>query len=211
MVSCLAKLITLVVLIIQIYYAIIMPRLMYLLSPSMEKKTPPTHKRAAAFALSRMILASLEAEDPTVDIRQLIINWSLLDAFRTQDRKIVLPQSDIHEKMERAHEIVLTSGSFLPTSAILTLSTILTNTDPSPELISTLVQPIVPQLYSLYEHLQNSKAVDPVLLETIEGLLSTWARAATRSESVEILWEIIDGEAWDWDVGEDGDLCITQR
>ena len=113
--------------------------------------------------------------------------------------------------MERAHEIVLTSGSFLPTSAILTLSTILTNTDPSPELISTLVQPIVPQLYSLYEHLQNSKAVDPVLLETIEGLLSTWARAATRSEAVEILWEIIDGEAWDWDVGEDGDLCITQR
>ena len=61
----------------------------------MEKKTPPTHKRAAAFALSRMILASLEAEDPTVDIRQLIINWSLLDAFRTQDRKTVLPQSDI--------------------------------------------------------------------------------------------------------------------
>ncbi|KAI5118985.1 hypothetical protein M0805_001124 [Coniferiporia weirii] len=193
----------------EIYYALIIPRLLFILSPGMNQKTPPSHKRVAAFSLSRMLTAPAEGDDAEHDVQRCIVNWCLLDSLRTPspeggDKKPAI------EGLAKARDIAKQTLIVTPVDAAMILSTILTNTDPSPELISVLLQPVVPQLYSLSEYLRGSKTADPAVRETVEGLLGTWARAADREEVVDTLWEVVDGGNLDWAVDDAGELRLAK-
>ncbi|KAJ7591090.1 hypothetical protein C8J56DRAFT_782610 [Mycena floridula] len=88
-------------------------------------------------------------------------------------------------------------------STLTTLVELISNADPSPTLVSTLLSPIIPSLYALLFHLDRIKTSDPTLKESVSGLLATWARVITEAEGVASLWQIIDGVelAWEIDLG----------
>ncbi|THH05707.1 hypothetical protein EW145_g4599 [Phellinidium pouzarii] len=204
----------------EIYFGMIIPRLLYLLGPDMAERTPPAHKRAAAFSLSRMLVASGDDENANQDVRRCVAAWCLLDSFNpaisTGDdlpanailENDAVPGIDLRTKARAIARKILV---FPPEAAVVTLSTILMNTDPSPELISVLLQPIIPQLYSLLEHLRGNKTADPALREIVEGLLGTWARAAGKDEVVDTLWKVIDGGGYSWVIDDAGALRVTER
>ncbi|KAH8118805.1 hypothetical protein DFH11DRAFT_1569390 [Phellopilus nigrolimitatus] len=199
----------------EVYYPRVITRLLHLLTPAMEQKTPPAHKRAAAFALSRMLTTAPKDGTADRDIRRRIVAWCLLDSFHPSSTSSDPDQEagDLGLTEEEAKARVLAKEGLVvsPSDAVPTLSTILTNTDPSPDLITALLQPIIPQLFSLLEHLRVSKTADPTMRETVEGLLSTWARAASKEEVVAALWKVVEGEGYDWRVDAAGELFVTER
>lgn len=190
---------------------------MRLLTLDMSDHTPPAHKRAAAFSLARMAIAPSERGDAGPSIRVQVLTHCLLDPFKSQPSQndarsepIVPTSTDTHS----IHSLVAREGLVLtPTAAIQTLSAILTNADPLPELLSVLLGPIAPQLYALGEHLRARAAADPALRETAAGLLATWARAARTEEVVDRLWGIVDGSATalEWGVDDEGDLRVYKK
>ncbi|KAJ7180037.1 hypothetical protein C8R43DRAFT_384856 [Mycena crocata] len=98
-----------------------------------------------------------------------------------------------------------------PRTALFTIMMLLTNTDPSPTLISSLLSPIVSTLYSLLYHLDQIKTSDPSLKETLQGLLGTWGRVVGTAEAMAILWSIIDGQGGEWRVDLDGEISRLER
>ncbi|KAJ3794052.1 hypothetical protein GGU11DRAFT_759476 [Lentinula aff. detonsa] len=131
----------------------------------LQERWHPAYRRAAAFALSQML--AVEDRIPA---------------------KIVL--SLLHDPFLK--------GSDKPTdvtTALSDLTILLTNSDPSPDLISSLLSPVVRPLYALLFHLDTIKTSDPELKEVVRGLLMTWSRIASTSEAVDILWSILDDEA----------------
>ncbi|EJD01651.1 uncharacterized protein FOMMEDRAFT_126746, partial [Fomitiporia mediterranea MF3/22] len=178
------------------YYPIMIPRLLHLLSPGMDNMTPPSHRRAAAFALSRMLTTRKDEDDKArPDIRQSDAS----PTFASEDQ------------LSKAQSIAKNALVLPPSQAVPTLSTILMNTDPSPELIDVLLQPITPQLYALLEYYRLSRIADPVMRSTIEGLLNIWARAAEKREVVDALWKIVEGNGGEWDVDNNAELRVFRR
>jgi len=94
---------------------------------------------------------------------------------------------------------------------ILTLQTLLTNTDPSPALLSTVFTPISSTLYTILECLDSKKTADPTLKEVIKGLLGTWSRIVSAQEVEEASWGIIEGEGGYWKVDVAGEITQTRR
>jgi hypothetical protein len=88
---------------------------------------------------------------------------------------------------------------------------LVTNTDPSPTLISSLLSPIASALYSLLYHLDQVKTSDPSLKEMLRGLLGTWGRVISTTEALAILWSIIDGEGGEWRVDLEGQINRLQK
>ena len=186
----------------------------------MSERTPPAHKRAASFALARIAITSSEGKNAEQSIRYHVLKQCLHRPFK----RLPLPR---HETLPVPEERVSLSDShpsfrsliereaiqLTPTDAIYTISTIVINADPLPELLSALLGPIIPQLYTLDEHLRNQAAADPALRETISGLLATWARAASTEEVVDRLWDLVDKEAstMEWRVDDDGELRVYKR
>jgi hypothetical protein len=93
-----------------------------------------------------------------------------------------------------------------PTRALSTLLVILTNTDPSPPLISILLSPILPALYSALSHLDSRKASDPNLRESLRGIMETWGRLVGLQEGVDVLWSIVAKESDEWEIDDEGEL-----
>ena len=137
----------------------------------------PAYRRAAAFTLSQML--AVEGGNAT---------------------KIIV--SHLHDSFLNVGS---STGSTV-TTALNTLTTLLTNSDPSPKLITSLLSPIVPSLYSLLFHLDSIKTSSPEIKETVRGLLVTWSRIVSASDAVEILWSIFDQEAGQWHSDMDGDI-----
>jgi hypothetical protein len=97
--------------------------------------------------------------------------------------------------------------NYLTTAASLsTLVILVTNTDPSPVFISTLLSPIAPALYSLLYHLDRVKTSDPSLKESLNGLLATWSRVVSLHEGVNVLWTVLDCEGDDWQINTEGQI-----
>lgn len=80
-----------------------------------------------------------------------------------------------------------------PDVVINALLTLLSNADPSPPLISRLLSPIVPALYSLLYHFHNLKTSDPKLKESVHGMLLTWGKIVVTNEGLKTLWCIVEG------------------
>ncbi|CAK5275656.1 unnamed protein product [Mycena citricolor] len=78
--------------------------------------------------------------------------------------------------------------SVSPRIMLSTITSLLTNTDPSPSLVSSLLFPIASALYSLLYHVDQLKTSDPSLKETLQGHLATWARLTETTEVVAVLW-----------------------
>ncbi|KAG9128193.1 hypothetical protein FRC07_003743 [Ceratobasidium sp. 392] len=172
------------------YMRAVIPNLIALLGPAHSKlqsqSAPTSYKRAAAFTLSRMLTTS-----------------------RGLTLRIVFP---------------LLHGPFIPSSnitpsvlsvsdAISTLTTLFTSTDPSPLLAQTIIEPILVPLYNLSAYLDAQRVSDPMLKESVHGLLRTWARLVARDEAITGLWNVVQGVGgwglegeiqWSWDVGEEG-------
>ncbi|KAL5507792.1 hypothetical protein ACEPAH_5410 [Sanghuangporus vaninii] len=206
------------------YYPIIIPRLLQLLSPSTNKTIPPSHRRAASFALSRMLTTRSDADGASrADVRRDIVAWCLLDSFRPVHRsesnngiiaEVTSTESTDAEPTggaSKARSIAANALVLSPSQAIPTLSTILLNTDPSPELIDVLLTPIAARLYTLLEHLLVSKTADPMIRETVEGLLGIWTRTTGKKEIVGALWEVVEGRGGEWDVDDTGELRVFER
>ncbi|KAI0368111.1 hypothetical protein BV20DRAFT_1045207 [Pilatotrama ljubarskyi] len=166
------------------YLGAIVPRMLVLLSLD-KRALPPAHRRSIAFSLSRML---------------------------TNEENTQIKQSAMKIVLSMLHDPILHgTGDISPTAALNTLQVLLTNTDPSPHLISALLTPIAPSLYSLHACLEQSKASDPILRETITGFLSTWGRLVGSEEVTATLWRIINGEGSDWRVDIAGEISRLQE
>ncbi len=90
----------------------------------------------------------------------------------------------------------VSSSELNPNTALTALSTLITNTDPVPTLIATLLSPVISSLYSLLEHLEHVRTSDPTTRETVRGMLETWGRVVEKDEGTRIIWNIVQNEGW---------------
>ncbi|TBU43355.1 hypothetical protein BD309DRAFT_960924 [Dichomitus squalens] len=165
------------------YSKTIIPRMLLLLSLE-DRALPATHRRAIAFSLSRML---------TND-----------DSPELQKAATVLALSSLHNR------ILFGSGDLSTDASLRIIQVLLTNTDPSPHLLSALFTPIVPSLYALYVYLKGTRASDPLLRESLQGYLGTWGRLLGSAEVISTLWRVIDGEGGNWRVDVAGNISRTE-
>lgn len=189
----------------------IIPRTVALIVPSLIDRTPPAHRRAASFALSYMITS---AGAGAWEVKHMIMFRLFHVPFLAKPVlwgfEPPLPGSP-EELLKKALDYASSALKLTAADAVATLSTILANTDPSPIIISFLLQPIAANLYSLLEYLRTMKTSDPAMKEAVEGLLNTWARASSKEDVVEQIWNIFISKSDDWDVNEDGVLHAVER
>jgi hypothetical protein len=110
-----------------------------------------------------------------------------------------------------ASKIGTSASGYTAGDSLTIILSLLINTDPSPDLISFLLTPILPHLYSLSSHLRNKKTADPAVRNSLEGTLVTWGRLVDQSEGLAALWLIIQGEYIDWDSDIAGNFRRTKR
>ncbi|KAI1789539.1 hypothetical protein LXA43DRAFT_1075305 [Ganoderma leucocontextum] len=165
------------------YSKTVIPRILLLLSLA-DRALPATHRRAIAFSLSRIL---------------------------TNDDNASLQKASSDIVLSILHDPILHgTGEMSPDASLHTIQVLLTNTDPSPHLISTVFTPIVPSLYALYGYLEGAKASDPVLRESLKGYLETWGRIVGSAEVISTLWRIIDGEGGNWRVDITGTISRAE-
>jgi len=87
-----------------------------------------------------------------------------------------------------------------PSRALSILLVILTNADPSPLLMSTLLTPILPSLYAALFYLDGRKTSDPQMKESLRGILETWGRVISLQEVTDVLWSILVDEGGEWEL-----------
>ncbi|RDB22555.1 RNA polymerase II assembly factor RTP1 [Hypsizygus marmoreus] len=173
------------------YFATIIPRVIDLLSPQM----PSTYKRAGAYTIARMLLA--DGSFPHQALTSRIIFSLLHGPF------LLATEEDVNA------EVSSSASDFSHRSVSTALSTLIilvSNTDPSPELISSLLTPIVSTLYSLLYHMEKIKTTDPNLKESLRGIMITWAKIVGTSEGIEALWSILSSEEGVWKVDLEGQI-----
>ncbi|VDC05160.1 unnamed protein product [Peniophora sp. CBMAI 1063] len=159
------------------YFRIIVTRLLALVSGDVL----PAHRRAAAFAVSRMLTSGGVATG------------------------IVIPL--LHEPFLRNTTLDDTSDSTTsPAAALSTLQTLLANTDPSPTLISVLLSPIIPALYAILGAMEKLKAGDPALKEGVRGILLTWGRVVEQDGAVALLWSCVEDRGGYWEADVAGNI-----
>jgi hypothetical protein len=98
-----------------------------------------------------------------------------------------------------------------PVEAIQVIQVFLTNTDPSPNLVSTTLSPIVTSLYALLGTLAHVKTADPTLRELVRGLLIAWGRVVPTDEAVAILWACVEGQGGEWTIDIAGGVRRVER
>ena len=178
----------------QNYYANIISQLLLILSSDVET-TPIAHRRAAAFSISRL----LATED---NPNHTVISRILLPALHN-------PFLQVSNTSGTSGESKVTQMTALQT--VRSLETLLTNTDPSPILISNVLTPIIPPLYSLLSKLEKVKISDPALKLTLRGLLGTWGRLVGVSEGVAAIWLVVNDEGGEWKVDVAGEIVRVEE
>ncbi|KAJ6613487.1 hypothetical protein B0H10DRAFT_1805501 [Mycena sp. CBHHK59/15] len=120
-------------------------------------------------------------------------------------RMLATPAS--HAVLSILHPPFLSINSaWPPRAALSTIMLLITNSDPSPSLISALLTPIISALYGLLYHLDRVKTSDPSLKEMLRGLLGTWGRVIGVAEALVVLTSVIDGQGVYWRVDLDGQI-----
>ncbi|KAG8218849.1 hypothetical protein J3R82DRAFT_4528 [Butyriboletus roseoflavus] len=172
------------------YFAIIIPRLMELLSYNV----PATYRRAASFSISRMLDSEFLHRPLVSSLVSPIIHLPIVHNSNVDP-------SEGNQAGPRS-----AAPSPTPTTALSTLTILVLNTDPSPVFITHVLSPVVPALYALIFHLDTIKASDPVLKESIKGLLATWGRVVEVQDGVNTLWSAIRSERIYWEVDISGNI-----
>jgi hypothetical protein len=161
-------------------------------------ESPSSHKRAAAYAISRMLFTDgsfphnalvTATVFPILHDPFLHVNYAISAVTTPTD------QSPPHKRLPLA-----------PAAALSILITMSTNMDPSPTLMTSLLLPVVPALYSLLAHMDSIKTSDPVLKESLRSLLRTWGRLSGLQEGIEALWDVVDGGGGEWENLIDGEI-----
>lgn len=181
----------------QDYYGLLVPRLVPLLtSPS----TPSTYLRP----LSLTIVSLLTSPNPaTASVAQRLILPHLHDA-------LLSPHSYQTDSLQSPSAAFLTINLLLPLILL---------TPPSATAHALLLEPILPQLFGLHWHLQQSRTADPILRREVEGCLRSWGRvgeaADVRSGLEAVLragrgWQatggaVLPGDSEGAEADEDGD------
>jgi hypothetical protein len=175
------------------YYGNVVPQLLTIL---LANTSAFNHQRAAGFALSHLISEPAKLSEPSsvapADIALPLIHQAL----------VVKPVGRVEEA---------TKGNYYmtPSETLSVLIKLLRNTDPSPTLISDLLSPIAPSLYSIYEELERIKTADPEVKESVQNLLLTWGKLVGNTSGVVTLWRILNGEGGYWSVDIAGEIVQT--
>ena len=169
---------------------------MLLILSSDTRALPPTHRRAIAFSLSRMLGSGDFPEMRSAASRV---------AFAMLHDPILLGWLLYITCYSVCSLYPIGTGELSPAATLRTIEVLLTNTDPSPDFVSSLLAPIVPSLYALYAHLESTRLSDPLMRETVKGFLDTWGRLVGASEVLGVLQSIIDGEGGNWRVDVAGE------
>jgi hypothetical protein len=180
---------------------LLVPRILALLYNS----SPVTHRRAAAFTLSRML--SSDNSYGHQALAASIIIPTLHEPFlqSTPVGSQELPRDSPLSLHVRVHY------PLSPTEALSTLMTFIMHTDPSPTLISTLLSPIMPCLYALSAYMNRMKTTDPVSKEFVSGLLATWGRVVASDECFDSLWHVLKGAGGAWEIDIAGEIRKVER
>ncbi|KAL1747481.1 hypothetical protein HDZ31DRAFT_31894 [Schizophyllum fasciatum] len=163
------------------YFSKVIPRILDLLIANV----PSSYRRAGAFAVSRMF-----ASDNSYP-HSALASSTLLPLLH-------------RPLLQGTSECASTAST--PSYALNALVTLVSNTDPSPELMSTLLTPVASALYSLKYHLDRTKASDPTLKESVGALLSTWGRIVSAGQGIDTLFRIVNGEGGHWEVDLEGTI-----
>ncbi|KAJ8086577.1 hypothetical protein PM082_005400 [Marasmius tenuissimus] len=167
----------------QDYFTEIIPRLIGLL----HEEKHVAYRRASAFTISRL----LDTKGTDLVARETILT--------TLHSPFLHPRSMENSREESDYTITLTNP-------ITTLSILLANLDPSPQLISSLLAPILSPLYALLYYLDSSKIADPTIREAIRDMLLTWFRVSSTTEAVAILLFILNDQHGRLKIGLDGEI-----
>lgn len=116
----------------------------------------------------------------------------------------------LHRPWSNADKILKASTGWSASDTLDIISAVLTNTYPSRSLVSSLLSPIIPPLYSLIAQLSSQRVGNPALLDSSKSLFVTWAKIVDLEEAREILWCVVDGQGGVWTV-EDGELLWQNR
>ncbi|KAF8524594.1 hypothetical protein BU17DRAFT_74714 [Hysterangium stoloniferum] len=176
----------------QAYFESMIPRVLALLLPSASEQTPSSHKRAAAFTLSRMLSSNFQHNSITSDILLPILH-----------RPFLSPPSPGETEASEATILHLT-----PIDSLRTIETFLLHTDPSPTGLSTLLTPILPELYTLLSMYHASKIADPNIKESLQAMLNTWGRVVNSLDAVAGIWKIVSGFGGNWEINPEGSLAL---
>lgn len=171
----------------QDYYQNVIPQMIEILSA---KEIPPVQLRAIAFAISHMLSAEQHA------LHHALLARMILPIFHQPFLLNVSTPTDSQDTIQK------------PTSALAMLKVVMTNTDPSPALISTLLTPIVPALFLIYSQLEGMKLADPAIKASVHGLLGTWGRVIGPQEGIAALWLLVEGEGGEWSVDVAGEINL---
>lgn len=158
---------------------------------------PAAYRRAASFSLSRMLSTS--------NPYQILVRSFVLPLLHAPFLEVALNAAPLPTST------MLQPSSLSASASLRTIQTFITNTDPSPTLISTLLSPVLPSLYALLESLEHNKTVDPTLREGVRGLLATWGRIVEAEEGVALLWACVENPGMDWAIDAAGELSIIER
>ena len=176
----------------QDYYEKVTPRIIQLLS----EKVPVSYRKIASFTLSQMLGSDSSFQHRTEAAPVVYSNLHLPFSKVSSDDS---PSTD-------------PANAILPSTALSRLLSLVANCDPSPELISNLLTPVIAPLYSLFYHLGTQKAADPVLKESVQGLLLTWGKIVEGSKAVALFWELIQhGQPQYWSISLDGTVRLISR
>ncbi|KZT72491.1 hypothetical protein DAEQUDRAFT_722639 [Daedalea quercina L-15889] len=184
------------------YYGLIIPRLFAILSTD-AKRVPPVYRRSIAFALSRMLSSE--------ENRQAGVACNILLARLHRPFLTATPNTLVDDREEGTTQPPSVVPELAPSATLNVLQTLLTNADPSPTFVSSLLTPIVPALYGILSHLEGTKTSDPALKDSVRGFLVTWGRVVTAREGIDALWEVVLGEGGEWKADVTGNLVRTER
>ena len=151
---------------------------------------PPTYRRAASFSISRMLDAGFLHRPLVSSLVSPIIHRPILHGSKVDSSQDGHPPA----------------APPTPTTALSMLTILLLNTDPSPAFITSVLSPVVAALYALIFHLDITKASDPILKESVKGLLATWGHVVEMQDGVSTLWSVIRSERIYWEVDFSGNV-----
>ena len=98
-----------------------------------------------------------------------------------------------------------------PSEALSSISTLISNVEPSPIFISKILSPILASLYLLSYNLAQYKTADPQLKASVNGLLLSWGKIVDKPEGINTLWSILEaGQDYEWKHNSDGRLWRSE-
>ncbi|KAF4619552.1 hypothetical protein D9613_005233 [Agrocybe pediades] len=173
------------------YYSSVFPRVIKTLV--MDNRV--SFKRATAFTIYRAIIPQNVSQKPSSNA-EFVLNvfqrpfLDFTDPEMFQEKKYLLR----------------------PDEALSALTVLLSNTEPSPLLLSRLLTPIISELYLLSYDIDQVKTADPSLKESINDLLLSWGKIIDRDEGSQALWAIIEGgKAGQWHFNLEGRFWKTEN